>query len=129
MDLLGLRREEAVQAQLQSSGRNVDIYEQIGGGKGYNRNTQQCCVKVQELQQAHQRAREANSHSGAELQICHFYKVFHAILGWYSTTSPNGPVDTLEESLSQVNRVNIKEKVLDDEEENGGQVTGDPVVQ
>ncbi|EMP26401.1 hypothetical protein UY3_16520 [Chelonia mydas] len=61
LDLLGLWGEEAVQAQLRTS---IDIYNQSAleiQENGYDRDPQQCCVKVKELWQAYQKAREANS--------------------------------------------------------------------
>ncbi|EMP33019.1 hypothetical protein UY3_09837 [Chelonia mydas] len=80
MALLGLWGEKDVHAQLPSSCRNVNIYKHIMLGmeeKGYKRVPQQCHVKVKELWQANQKAREANSCSDAELQTCCFYKELH----------------------------------------------------
>nr|XP_048703733.1 uncharacterized protein LOC125635726 [Caretta caretta] len=49
--------------------------------RGYNRDTQQCRMKVKELRQAYQKTKEANGHSRSEPQTCCFYDQLHAILG------------------------------------------------
>lgn len=120
VDLLGLWGKEAIQEQLRSNHRNMDIYEKFSLGmmkKGYQRDPQPCHVKVKDLRQAYQKAKEANSHSGAALQTCHFYTELHAIL----CDDPRSHVDTLEES--QATTGNTEEEVLDkkEEEENGRQ--------
>ncbi|XP_039358234.1 myb/SANT-like DNA-binding domain-containing protein 1 isoform X2 [Mauremys reevesii] len=100
LDLLGLWGEEAVQAQLQSSRRNAEVYEKISQGmveKGYQRDLLQCRVKAKELRLAYQKAREANGHSGAALQTCPFYKELHAIL----CNDPTPKKESSEESESQ----------------------------
>ncbi|EMP41129.1 hypothetical protein UY3_01634 [Chelonia mydas] len=56
--------------------------------RGYNRDPQQCRVKIKELRQAYQKTREANGRSGSEPQTCHFYDELHAILGGEATTTP-----------------------------------------
>ncbi|EMP26672.1 Zinc finger and SCAN domain-containing protein 20 [Chelonia mydas] len=119
VDLLGLWGEENVQAQLQSSHRHFDIYKQIAQGlgkKGYNRDTQQCLVKIMELWQAYKKAREANNCSGAEPQTCRFYKELHSVLGGDSTTAKS-PMDTSRELESQAPEEHSEKEVLDDEEE------------
>ncbi|EMP38395.1 Zinc finger and SCAN domain-containing protein 29 [Chelonia mydas] len=94
VDLIAMWGEESVQAELRSSRRNADIYAKIAfgmGEKGYMRETQQCHVKIKELRQAYQKAREANSHSGAEPLTCWFYNKLRAILRGdpYSTPTSN----------------------------------------
>ncbi|XP_053903437.1 myb/SANT-like DNA-binding domain-containing protein 1 isoform X2 [Malaclemys terrapin pileata] len=101
LDLLGLWGEEAVQAQLQSSRRNADVYEKISRDmveKGYQRDLLQCRVKAKELRLAYQKAREANGRSGAA-QTCPFYKELHAIL--CDDPTPKSRLESLEESESQ----------------------------
>ncbi|XP_074823612.1 uncharacterized protein LOC141995947 [Natator depressus] len=56
--------------------------------RGYNRDPQQCRVKLKELRQAYQKARESNGHSGSDPQTCCFYDELHAILGGAPTTTP-----------------------------------------
>ncbi|KAM7175705.1 uncharacterized protein RBU57_001742 isoform 1-T1 [Macrochelys suwanniensis] len=56
--------------------------------RGYNRDAQQCRVKIKELRQAYQRTRDANGHSGSEPQTCRFYDELHAILGGAASTDP-----------------------------------------
>ncbi|EMP35927.1 Multidrug resistance-associated protein 9 [Chelonia mydas] len=104
LDPLGLWGEEAVQAQHQTSCRNVDIDKKIAQGKQekeYDRNHQQRHVKAKELWQAYQKAREANNQSGDELL---------AILGGDPITTPAAPVDTSEEHRSQAPAVNSEEE-------------------
>ncbi|XP_074927750.1 uncharacterized protein LOC116825581 isoform X2 [Chelonoidis abingdonii] len=133
VDLLGLWGQGDVQAQLRNSRRNFDVYSQIARGmeeKGYDRDPQQCRVKIKELRQAYQKAKEANSRSGAEPQTCRFYKELHAILDGDSTSTAKHPVDTLGDLESQATGVNpeievmIKEEEDEEEEEYGGQATG-----
>ncbi|EMP32849.1 Troponin I, fast skeletal muscle [Chelonia mydas] len=64
------------------------------GEKGYTRDTLQCCVKIKELRQVYQKAREVNSRSGAEPHTCQFYDELHAILGSDPTSTPTSNVDT-----------------------------------
>ncbi|EMP35444.1 Zinc finger and SCAN domain-containing protein 29 [Chelonia mydas] len=64
--------------------RNTDIYKQTARRmqeKGYDRDQQQCHVKAKELREPYQKAKEANSRSGAKPQTCRFYKELHHILG------------------------------------------------
>ncbi|CAM5164066.1 unnamed protein product [Natator depressus] len=71
--------------------------------RGYNRDTQQCRMKVKELRQACQKTMEANGRSGSEPHTCCFYDQLHGILGrepcHYPTTVhghlQGGNVDTL----------------------------------
>ncbi|EMP26774.1 hypothetical protein UY3_16174 [Chelonia mydas] len=95
--------------------------------KGYKRDMQQCCMKAKELLQVYQKAREANSRSGAEPQTCYFYKELHTILGGVLVTPAKSPVDTSEDLGSQTPEVNCEKKMLDkeEEEEYGGQATRD----
>ncbi|XP_032640492.1 uncharacterized protein LOC116827230 [Chelonoidis abingdonii] len=128
LDLLGLWGEEPVQAQLQSSRRNADVYEKISQGmvaKGYQRDLLQCRVKAKELRLAYQKAREVNGRSGAALQTCPFYKELHAIL----CNDPT-PKSRLEESESQGTAGSGASELLDEEEEetNKRQASGGSVV-
>lgn len=68
MDLFSLWGEEAVQAQLLTSCRNINIYKQIAWGtlaKWHNRDQQQCQMNVKELCQAYQKVKESNKKSSA----------------------------------------------------------------
>ncbi|CAM4678347.1 unnamed protein product [Lepidochelys olivacea] len=56
--------------------------------RGHNRDPKQCRMKLKELRQANEKTREANSRSGSEPKICHFYDELHAILGGSATTTP-----------------------------------------
>ncbi|EMP38025.1 Sine oculis-binding protein like protein [Chelonia mydas] len=84
--------------------------------RGYNRDTQQCCVKVKELRQVYQKTKETNSHAGSELQTCRFYDQLHGIRkrgrGDPTTTTPLS-VDTCKEGVS----CNREEDFVDEEEE------------
>ncbi|EMP31447.1 hypothetical protein UY3_11376 [Chelonia mydas] len=81
--------------------------------RGYNRDTQQCRVKVKELRQAYQKTKDANGHSGSEPHTCHFYDELHAILGSAPTTSPPLSVDTCKGGVSH----NRDEDFVDEEDE------------
>lgn len=54
-------------------------------------------MQVEELHQAYQRVRVANSQYGAEPQTCDFYNELHARLGRDPTSIPLCTVDTAEE--------------------------------
>ncbi|EMP35094.1 hypothetical protein UY3_07748 [Chelonia mydas] len=97
MDLLGPWGEEAVQAQLQSSYRNTDIYKQIAHGTGetgYKRDVQQCHLKVKEPRDL--------------------------------MTTAKSRMDTSGELEPQAHKVNSEEVVFNEEEEEEyvGQTTG-----
>ncbi|XP_075769848.1 uncharacterized protein LOC142823165 [Pelodiscus sinensis] len=132
VDLLSLWGQEGVQAQLRNSRRNFDIYSQIARGmeeKGYDRDPQQCRVKIKELRQAYQKAKEANARAGAEPQTCRFYKELHAILDGEATSPAKHAVDTLGGLDCQAGGMNPEIEVLikeedDEEEEYGGQAAG-----
>ncbi|XP_073195090.1 uncharacterized protein [Lepidochelys kempii] len=84
LDLIAVWGEESVQAKLRSKRRNVNIYAKIAQGmveRGYNRDTQQCHVKVKELRQAYEKTKEAEGRSGSEPYTCCFYDQLHGILG------------------------------------------------
>nr|XP_008165363.1 uncharacterized protein LOC101937139 isoform X1 [Chrysemys picta bellii]XP_023961298.1 uncharacterized protein LOC101937139 isoform X1 [Chrysemys picta bellii] len=130
LDLLGLWGEEAVQAQLQSSRRNADVYEKISRDmveKGYQRDLLQCRVKAKELRLAYQKAREANGRSGAA-QTCPFYKELHAIL--CDDPTPKSRLESSEESESQGTAGSGESELLDEEEEetNWRQASGGSIV-
>ncbi|XP_067390163.1 uncharacterized protein [Emydura macquarii macquarii] len=116
LDLIGLWGEESILAQLRASKRNLDIYGKISQGmleKGHQRDAQQCRVKIKELCQSYQKAREANSHSGSSPKTCRFYDEVHAILGVNPTTVPPHSIDTSASSQSMIN----EEDSMDEEEE------------
>ncbi|EMP31622.1 hypothetical protein UY3_11262 [Chelonia mydas] len=97
-DLIAVQGDESVLSELCSKRRNAKIFEKISKGmkdRGYNRNLQQCRVKLKELRQAYQRTREANGRSGSEPQTCHFYDELHLILGGAPTTTPALCVDSI----------------------------------
>ncbi|XP_074818758.1 uncharacterized protein LOC141993230 [Natator depressus] len=81
--------------------------------RGYNRDTQQCHVKVKELRQACQKTKEANSYSESEPHTCRFYDQLHGILGGDPTTTPPLSVDICKGGVS----CNREEDCVDEEEE------------
>ncbi|XP_067411222.1 zinc finger and SCAN domain-containing protein 29-like [Emydura macquarii macquarii] len=106
LDLIGLWGEESVLAQLRASKRNLDIYWKISQGmleKGHQRDAQQCRMKIKELHQSYQKAREANSRSGSSPKTCGFYDEVHAILGGDPTMMPPCSIDTSTSSQSMNN--------------------------
>ncbi|EMP26773.1 hypothetical protein UY3_16173 [Chelonia mydas] len=62
--------------------------------RGYNRDTQQCRMKIKESRQAYQKTKEANARSGSEPHTCRFYDELHAVLRGAPTTTPPLSVDT-----------------------------------
>uniref|UniRef100_A0A452GGC1 Myb/SANT-like DNA-binding domain-containing protein n=1 Tax=Gopherus agassizii TaxID=38772 RepID=A0A452GGC1_9SAUR len=99
LDLINIWGEESLQSQLQVTHRNQDTYGQISQGlckKGYDRDTQQCSVKIKELRQAYHKVREANHCSGGAPKTCRFYKELNAILGGDPISIADSPVDTSE---------------------------------
>ncbi|EMP36705.1 hypothetical protein UY3_06100 [Chelonia mydas] len=136
LDLISVWGEETVQAELRSKRRNANIYiyAKIAQGmveKGYNRDTQPCCMKVKELRQAYQKTKEANSCSGSELHTCHFYGQLHGILGGAPTTTPPVSMDTCKGGVSR-NReedfVDEEEEEEEEEEENEQQASSESVL-
>ncbi|EMP24491.1 Zinc finger and SCAN domain-containing protein 29 [Chelonia mydas] len=92
-DLIAVWADKSVLSELRSKRRNAQTFEKISKGmkdRGYNRVRvlQQCRLKLKELRQAYQKAREANGCSGSEPQTCCFYDDLHAILGGAATTTP-----------------------------------------
>nr|XP_048709602.1 uncharacterized protein LOC125638195 [Caretta caretta] len=90
-DLIVIWGEESVLSELRSSFRNAKTFVKISQGmkaRGHNRDPKQCHVKLKELRQAYQKAREANGRSGSEPQTYRFYDELHAILGCSATTTP-----------------------------------------
>ncbi|CAM5103561.1 unnamed protein product [Natator depressus] len=128
LDLIAVWEEESVQAELLSKRRNANMYAKIAQGmvqRGYNRDTQQCRVKVKELRQAYQKTKEANGRSGSEPHTCHFYDQLHGILGGNPTTTPPLSVDTCKGGAS----CNMEEDFVDEEEEESArQVSGESVL-
>ncbi|XP_074826190.1 uncharacterized protein LOC141997659 [Natator depressus] len=98
-DLIAVWGDESVLAELHSKRQNAKIFEKISNGMkdiGYNRDQQQCRVKIKELRQAYQKTREANGRSGSEPQACRFYDELHAILGDAATTTPTLCFDSIQ---------------------------------
>ncbi|XP_074799141.1 zinc finger and SCAN domain-containing protein 32-like [Natator depressus] len=98
-DLITVWGDESVLAELRSKRRNAKIFEKISNGmkdRGYNRDPQQCRMKIKELRQAYQKTREANVRSGSEPQSCCFYDELHAILGGAATTTPTPCFDSIQ---------------------------------
>ncbi|XP_067402804.1 myb/SANT-like DNA-binding domain-containing protein 2 [Emydura macquarii macquarii] len=71
--------------------------------KGHKRDAQQCHVKIKELRQSYQKAREANSHSGSSPKTCRVYDEVHAILSGDPTTVPPRSINTSARSQSMDN--------------------------
>ncbi|KAG6929355.1 zinc finger and SCAN domain containing 32, partial [Chelydra serpentina] len=91
LDLIAVWGDETVLAELGSKRRNAKTYAKVSKGmqdRGYNRDAQQCRVKIKELRQAYQKTRDANNRSGSEPQTCRFYDELHAILGGAASTDP-----------------------------------------
>ncbi|XP_037750624.1 uncharacterized protein LOC119565781 [Chelonia mydas] len=96
------------------------------GEKGYMKDTQQCGVKIKKLRQAYQKAREANSCSGAEPHTCPFYNELHVILRGDPTSTPTSNVDTSRVCESRDNK---EDNMVDEEEAaNGRQVSGGSIL-
>ncbi|XP_074919588.1 myb/SANT-like DNA-binding domain-containing protein 7 [Chelonoidis abingdonii] len=90
-DLIAVRGDESMLAELRSSKRNAKTFEKVSKGmmdRGYNRDSQQCCVKIKEIRQAYQKTREANGRSGSQPQTCSFCDELHAILGGAASSTP-----------------------------------------
>ncbi|KAG6926653.1 zinc finger and SCAN domain containing 32, partial [Chelydra serpentina] len=110
-DLITVWGDETVLAELRSKRRNVNTYAKVSKGmkdRGYNRDAQQCRMKIKELRQAYQRTRDANGRSGSEPQTCRFYDELHAILGGAASTNPpmfydsvSGSSETTEEHFRE----------------------------
>ncbi|XP_067419047.1 uncharacterized protein [Emydura macquarii macquarii] len=81
--------------------------------KGYQRDAQLCRMKIKELCQSYQKAREANSHSSSLPKKCRFCDEVHAILGGDPTMVPPCIIDTSARSQSMIN----DEDSMDEEEE------------
>ncbi|XP_038275907.1 uncharacterized protein LOC119862742 [Dermochelys coriacea] len=120
LDLLVLWEEEAVQSQLCASHRNFDPYGEISCGmleKSYEQDMHQCQVKIKELRQVYQKARESTRCSGAVLKTFCFYKELDAILCGISTSSAKSPVDTSRGLERVACGLNPKDEVVDEEVE------------
>ncbi|XP_074797543.1 uncharacterized protein LOC141978989 [Natator depressus] len=119
LELIAVWGDESVLSELHPKRRNAEIFEKISKGmrdRGYNRDPQQCRMKLKELRQAYQRTREANGHSGSEPQICRFYDELHAIPGGAPTTTPALCVDSVN-GLLRNRDADFGDEEDDDEEE------------
>ncbi|KAG6940383.1 zinc finger and SCAN domain containing 32, partial [Chelydra serpentina] len=91
LNLIAVWGDETVLAELGSKRRNANTYAKVSKGmqdRGYNRDAQQCRMKIKELRQAYQKTRDANNRSGSQPQTCRFYDELHAILGGSASTDP-----------------------------------------
>ncbi|EMP34352.1 Zinc finger and SCAN domain-containing protein 29 [Chelonia mydas] len=120
LDLIAIWGEESMQAELCSKRRNANIFAKISKGMmdgGYNRDTQQCHVKVKELRQAYQNTKDANGRSGSEPQTWCFFDELNAILGGAPTTTPSLSVDTCKREVSCKRDEDFVDEEDDEEEE------------
>ncbi|XP_074802980.1 uncharacterized protein LOC141983916 [Natator depressus] len=118
-DLITVWGDESVLPELRSKRRNAKIFEKISKGmkdRGYNRDPQQCSMKLKELRQAYQRTREAIGRSGSEPQTCRFYEDLQAFLGGSPTTTPALCVDSVN-GLSHNRDADFGDKEDDKEKE------------
>ncbi|EMP31269.1 hypothetical protein UY3_11589 [Chelonia mydas] len=118
-DLIALWGDESVLSELRSKRRNAQTFEKISKGmkdRGYNRDPQQCRVKLKEFRQAYQKTREANGRSGSEPQTCHFYDELHGIIGGAATTTPPLCFDSVNE-ISRNRDAHFGDEEDDDEED------------
>ncbi|XP_065421793.1 myb/SANT-like DNA-binding domain-containing protein 7 [Chrysemys picta bellii] len=116
LDLIAVWGEESVQAELRSKRQDANIFAKISKvmmDRGYNKDTQQCRMKVKELRQAYKISKDANGRSGSEPYTCRFYDELHAILGVAPTTNPPLSVDPCKGSVSR----NRDEEFEDEEDE------------
>ncbi|XP_073159892.1 uncharacterized protein [Lepidochelys kempii] len=100
--------------------RNFDTYGQVSCGlldKGYEQDMHQCHVKIKELRQAYQKAREANRCFGAMPKTCCFYKELDAILDGDPTSTAKSLVDISAGLEAADSGLNPEDKVMDDEVE------------
>ncbi|KAM7151381.1 zinc finger and SCAN domain-containing protein 32 [Macrochelys suwanniensis] len=123
-DLIAVWGDETVLAELRSKRKNANTYAKVSKGmqdRGYNRDAQQCRIKIKELRQAYQRTRDANGRSGSEPQTCRFYDELHAILGAAASTNPPMFYDSVSGS-SETTEEHFREEEDDDNDaENSSQ--------
>ncbi|XP_074985855.1 uncharacterized protein LOC125637629 [Caretta caretta] len=118
-DLIAVWGDKSVLAELRSKRQNAKIFEKISNGmkdRDYNRDLQQCHLKIKELRQAYQKNREGNGHSSSEPQTCHFYDELHAILGGAATTTRTLCFDSVQ-GVGGNTEVGFGGEEDDDEEE------------
>nr|XP_048700799.1 uncharacterized protein LOC125634301 [Caretta caretta]XP_048700800.1 uncharacterized protein LOC125634301 [Caretta caretta] len=104
-------------------------YLKISNGmkdRGYNRDPQQCRVKLKELRQADQRTREANGHSRSEPQTCRLYDELHALLGGVPTTTPVLRMDSIN-GLSHNRDADFGDEEDEEEEVEAQQASGETI--
>ncbi|KAM7146453.1 zinc finger and SCAN domain-containing protein 32-like [Macrochelys suwanniensis] len=123
-NLIAVCGDESVLAELRSKRRNANTYAKVSKGmqdRGYNRDAQQCRVKIKELRQAYQRTRDANGRSGSEPQTCRFCDELHAILGGAASTNPPMWYDSVR-GASENSEEHFREEEDDDNDaENSAQ--------
>nr|XP_048717712.1 zinc finger and SCAN domain-containing protein 32-like [Caretta caretta] len=131
-DLIAIWGDKSMLAELHLKRQNAKIFEKISNvmkDRGYNRDLQQCHMKIKVLRQAYQKNREANGCSGSEPQTCHFYDELHAILGSAATTTPTlcfdsvqGVVDNMEAGFGG-EEDEEEEEVVDSSQQGSGETS------
>nr|XP_048698822.1 uncharacterized protein LOC125633508 [Caretta caretta] len=96
--------------------------------RGYNRDTQQCCVKVKELRQAYKKTKESNGHSGSEPHTHRFYDQLHGILGGDPTTPHHCPWTPARGAVSPNTEEDFVDEEEEEEKENAQQASGESVL-
>ncbi|XP_067410952.1 factor associated with metabolism and energy isoform X1 [Emydura macquarii macquarii] len=130
LNLISICGEETMQSQLHSSRRNYDPHSQISrsmAAKSYEWDTWQCHVKIKELRQGYQKARESDCRSGAEPKTCRFDKELEAIFSGDPTSIAKRTVDTSTGLETVDTGLNPNEEVVDEMvelEDNAEQGTG-----
>ncbi|XP_074812007.1 uncharacterized protein LOC141989135 [Natator depressus] len=122
LDLIACWGDESVMAELRSKKRNADTYAKVSRAmteRSYSRDTEQCRIKIKELRQMYQKAREPNGCSESQPHTCRFYRELHAIMGGDATTTPPLSVDTCKGGVARSEEGELSE---DEEEENSAQV-------
>ncbi|EMP41788.1 hypothetical protein UY3_00944 [Chelonia mydas] len=90
-DLIAVWGDESVLSELHSKRRNAQTFEKISKGmkdRGYNRDPQQCHMKLKELRQAYQKNRSKWPLGGRAPDMALLCDELHAILGGVATTTP-----------------------------------------
>ncbi|EMP38670.1 hypothetical protein UY3_03989 [Chelonia mydas] len=130
LDLIAVWGDESVLSELRSKRRNAKIFEKISKGmmdRGYNRDPEQCHMKIKEFRQAYQKTKEANGCSRSEPQTCRFYDELHAILESAPTTTPALSMDSCKGGVSRNRDEDFGDKE-DDDEDSTHQASGETVL-